>query len=172
RVAAVLALALGAALLARLPLAKPYESRDYWMLAQALAERGDLRAAASAYESAVRAGGDEGELLNNLALTYRAMGMRDKAEAALRRAVAVAPRLAYPHKNLGMMLIRRGSMDEALRELGTAALLDPDDAAVLGALGALHAERGERAAASAAFARALALAPSDPPLALLIAQYP
>ncbi|TMQ52480.1 MAG: tetratricopeptide repeat protein [Candidatus Eisenbacteria bacterium] len=163
------AVALGG--IALLPLSRPELSRDYWMFADAYQARGELRAAAAAYEAAVRTGGDAGELLNNLALTYRALGMREMAEATLRRAVAANPRLAYPHKNLGMVLIARGERSEAMRELLEAVRLEPDDAASWAAIGALRAERGERAAAEAAFARARALAPGDARIARLSDQY-
>lgn len=167
----VLACALVAAVLAVLPLARPMKGRDYWMLAQAYQARGELPAAASAYEAAVREEGDNGELLNNLALVYRALGDRGRAVATLRKAVAAEPELAFPHKNLGMLLISQGEPDAALAELRAAARLDSTDAQVLGAMGALLAERGDRPAATAAFKRARALSPNDTRLSALIARY-
>jgi tetratricopeptide (TPR) repeat protein len=171
RVAAVLMTALVLAGVSLIPLTEPVRSRDWWMLAQGYAARGDLRSAAASYEAAVREGSDDGELLNNLALTYRALGNRERAESALRHAVTANPGLAYAHKNLGMLLIGRGALDEALRELNQAATLEPDDAETLGAIGALLADRGQRAAAQRAFSRARALAPHDPRLEKLIEQY-
>jgi Tfp pilus assembly protein PilF len=171
RVAMALLAGLVLAGVSLIPLVEPMRSRDWWMFAQGYVARGDLPAAAAAYEAAVREGGDDGELLNNLALTYRALGQRERAESALRRAIAASPGLAYAHKNLGMLLIGRGALDEALRELRQADTLEPDDAETLGAIGALLAESGQRAAARRAFSRARTLAPHDPRLEKLIEQY-
>jgi 4-amino-4-deoxy-L-arabinose transferase-like glycosyltransferase len=165
--------------LARIPLARPERARDWWMFAEAWETKGNLPAAVAAYETALAEtpaqvsgeAGDRAELLNNLGEAYRRMGDRERAIACLRRAIAAEPRLAYPHQNLGMLLIAGGHRDEALRELNEADRLAPDDPQVLGAIGALEAERGDRAAADRAFARAKALAPTDPRLERLIRDY-
>lgn len=47
---------------------------------------------------------------------------RDKAEAAFRKAVELAPSYAYPHWQMGNFLLRAGRTDEALEELRKAAL--------------------------------------------------
>jgi Flp pilus assembly protein TadD len=111
-------------------------------------------------------------LLNNLAMVQRAMGSRGEAEATLRRAVKADPALAFPHKNLGLLLLGSEAFrDEALRELQEAARLDPDDAEMQGALAALYAERGDRAEAIAAYTKARRLDPNDPRPARLALQY-
>jgi tetratricopeptide (TPR) repeat protein len=172
RVAALLAAAACVAVLSHVPLVRPILSRDHWMMAQAYDRRGNLPAAAAAYEEAVREGGDDGELLNNLALVYRRQGMGARAEATLRKAIAANRQLANPHKNLAMLLIGRGDFAAALSELREAVRLEPEDAEALGAMGALLAERGATAEAAATFARARELAPHDARLARLIASYP
>jgi tetratricopeptide (TPR) repeat protein len=164
--------ALAVAFIAHVPLVRAVRSRDHWIFAEAYARRGQVQAAAASYEAAVREQGDDGELLNNLALLYRDMGRRDRAEETLRRAIAANPRLAYPHKNLAMILIRRGALDQALVEIRESLRLEPEDAEALGALGALLAERGAWSEAADAFARARELAPGDARLARLIASYP
>jgi len=171
RTLAVLGAALLAVLVSMVPLVRPLRGRDEWMFAQAWMARGNLPAAIAAYEAAVREEGRNGELLNNLAMAYRAAGDRARAEATLRRAIAADPGLSYPHKNLGMLLIVRGAPDSALAELYQAQRIEPDDAEAAAAIGALLAERGDRAAAAAAFARARALAPGDPRLRALIEHY-
>ncbi len=171
RVVLTLGAALFAVLVSIVPLFRSMRGRDEWMFAQAHLSHGNLPAAIAAYEAAVREEGGNGELLNNLAMAYKAAGDRAKAEAALRRAIAAAPGLSYPHKNLGMLLVVRGEPDSALAELTQAQALDPGDAEAAAAIGALLAERGDRAAAAAAFARARALAPDDPRLRGLIEHY-
>ena len=171
RVLALLTASLLAALVTMIPLQRPLRGRDWWMFAQAYKDRGDLPAAAAAYETAVRVEGGNGELLNNLAVVYRALGERDRAIAALREATRAEPGLAYPHKNLGMLLAARGEYDSALVELRAAGRIDPADAQTQGAIGALLAERGEPVAAAAAFALARRLAPRDRRLMELIRHY-
>jgi tetratricopeptide (TPR) repeat protein len=167
----VLAAGLIAALIAAVPLVRPLRGRDHWMFAQAYEARGNLPGAIAAYESAVRAEGDDGELLNNLAMAYRAAGNRDRAVGTLRRAITADPGLAYPRRNLGLLLAARGEADSALAELRAALAIEPDDPEGLGAIGALLAERGDTANAAAAFARARALAPDDRRLLGLIQRY-
>src|SRR5258705_30657 len=100
RAAALLAAAACVAVLSHIPLVRPILSRDHWMIAQAYARRGNLPAAAAAYEAAVREEGDDGELLNNLALVYRRQGMGARADATLRRAIAANRQLAGPRNEL------------------------------------------------------------------------
>jgi len=169
--ALALGLALVAALVSALPLVRPLRGRDYWMFAQSYEARGDLRAARREYEAAVRAEATDGELLNNLGSICRTLGDRAAAEAWFRRAIAADSGLAFPHKNLGLVLAARGANDEALAELSAALRIAPEDPGALGMVGALLAERGDRAGADAAFARALKLAPDDARLQRLIAHY-
>ncbi len=65
---------------------------------------------------------------NDRAVLLQALGRFDEAEADFRRSLAVLnarlpgddPRLAYPHDNLGDLLLGRGHTDAAERELRTA----------------------------------------------------
>jgi tetratricopeptide (TPR) repeat protein len=163
--------ALALLLVSLAPLTRPLRSRDWWMFAQAYEARGDWKSAAGAYRAALAEEGDDGELLNNLAQAYRRMGRPDLAEAALRTAIRVAPGLALPHRNLGMLLIGRGALAEAAVELEASLRLEPDDPRTLGALAALSAERGDLAGAARRFARARAIAPGDASIARLERDY-
>ena len=53
----------------------------------------------------------------SLGTAYDQDGDAAKAEAALRRAVALAPSYAYPHWYLGNLLLRNGHYDEAFAEI-------------------------------------------------------
>lgn len=163
--------ALVAGCVAAIPLVRPLVGRDYWMLAQAYEVRGDLAGAIRSYEGAVRAGEEDGALLNNLGLAYRQAGDRSAAVAAFRRAIAVDSTLALPHKNLAMVLIGQGDFAGAMIELLATLRHKPSDAEAIGAVGALLAERGDRKGAAEAFARALALAPKDPRLREMAVHY-
>jgi len=164
--------ALVLAVSAQIPLIRTDPARIHWAFAQAYREAGDLAGARAEYEAAVRESGEDSVLLNNLAQVYRALGMKAEAEEALRRAVHFSPDLAYPHKNLGILLIGKGALDEGLLELEEAVRLEPRDPEALGALAALQADRGEEAAAAAAYRKARRLDPGDPRLARLLERYP
>jgi 4-amino-4-deoxy-L-arabinose transferase-like glycosyltransferase len=173
RLAAILVLALLVLGGAHYPLTEPDLSRDYWLLAQAHGARGELPKAAAAYEAALEvSGGEDGVLLNNLARVYDRMGRLEDAEATLRRAIRADPALAYPHKNLGLLLMSRGALVEARRELGAASRIDGGDPETLGALAGVLAAAGLRDEASAAYRKARDLDPGDPRLARLLEEYP
>ena len=53
-------------------------------------------------------------------------GRLNKAEQALKRAVALAPAYAYPHWYLGNLLLRNARYDEAFAELRLASQADPE----------------------------------------------
>ena len=169
---AIVSVAACAVALALLPLARPIEGRDYWMLAQAYEAKGALPEAVRAYEAAVRADSTNATVLNNLGGAYRKAQQRSLAAAAFRKAIAINPALVLPHKNLGMTLITVGDHDGALAELREAERLSSGDAQTLGAIGALLAERGDIAGSVDAFSRALRLAPSDRSLRGLLGSYP
>jgi Flp pilus assembly protein TadD len=64
----------------------------------------------------------------NLADLYRTEGREDEAQATLRRGLEVAPRDAGLHHALGLALVRRRQMPEAVEELEKAAALSRDNA--------------------------------------------
>lgn len=74
---------------------------------------------------AIRANPDT---LNNLGVLYGKTGHYDKAVAALKRAVLLAPLDADPHKNLGVVYSSRGLYEEALAEYRLALARSPDNA--------------------------------------------
>lgn len=87
----------------------------------------------------------------------------DIAEAA-RLALAHRPQQPHLHATLGLALMRRGQIDEALGAYGRAASLDPTQAAGWSAeaayeMAAVLRARGHLAAAAAALQEALALRP-------------
>ena len=61
-----------------------------------------------------------------LGTAYGQEGEAAKAEAALRRAVELAPNYAYPRWYLGNLLLRNGQYDDAFVELRKASEADPE----------------------------------------------
>ncbi|MFC5358522.1 tetratricopeptide repeat protein [Azospirillum himalayense] len=115
---------------------------------------GRFGAAAEALASAAVLDPERVALLNNFAVRRLAAGDPASAEQALRAAVVLRPGLADPRINRAEALDALGRAEEALAQRRIAALLAPDDAALLGAL-ALRPDAGE-----AALRRALWLDPA------------
>ena len=63
--------------------------------------------------------------LINASIAYSQMGEPDKAQAALQRAVALAPDDAPSHYNLGLLLAERKDMAGAEKHLRAALASDP-----------------------------------------------
>jgi predicted CXXCH cytochrome family protein len=64
----------------------------------------------------------------NLADAYRQQGRDAEAEKLLRRGLTLLPRAPDLHHVLGLLLVRKGDKDAAMKELALAAKLAPDNA--------------------------------------------
>ncbi|MHA7061020.1 glycosyltransferase family 9 protein [Azospirillum argentinense] len=150
---------------------------------------GRFGAAAEALARAAALDAERVALLNNFALRRLAADDPAPAEQALRAAVVLRPELADPRINHAEALNALGRAEEALTQRRIAALLAPDDAALLGALalrpdaaeadlrralrldperavlwnqlGARRKDRGALSSARDAYERGLALDPAD-----------
>jgi len=91
------------------------------------AERGDVERARQEYEAARRLEPYFAPAAVNLADLYRVQGRDDAGERVLREALARTPDVASLHRALGLLLVRRKNMPEALAEIRRAAELAPDD---------------------------------------------
>ncbi|KAA0686776.1 tetratricopeptide repeat protein [Azospirillum brasilense] len=103
---------------------------------------GRFGAAAEALARAAVLDPERVALLNNFAVRRLAADDPAPAEQALRAAVDLRPGLADPRVNRAQALEALGRMDEALAQRRIAALLAPDDAALLEML-ALRPDAGE-----------------------------
>lgn len=97
-------------------------------------------------------GDPELALLLGSVLSTRGEG--GQAEAEVRRALELAPRLPRAHTTLATLQMQRGEQEEALRSARNAAALDGEDPTVLYNLGLAEWFAGERSTARAAFDRA------------------
>ncbi len=103
---------------------------------------GRFGAAAEALARAAALDPERVALLNNFAVRRLAADDPAPAERALRAAVDLRPGLTDPRINLAQALDALGLAGEALAQRRVAALLAPDDAALLGAL-AMRPDAGE-----------------------------
>jgi predicted CXXCH cytochrome family protein len=124
-------------------------------LGQLALRQGDVAAARSAYETALRLAPWFVPARVNLADLERSLGREDAAETLLREALARAPEQAEVHFALGLLLVRTGRRDDAIAELSRAAALAPQQGRFTLALALALAERGEAERALATLDAAL-----------------
>jgi Flp pilus assembly protein TadD len=113
--------------------------------------------APDALERARRLAGEapgEAEPALLLAAVLATRGDPAAAEAEVRRALELSPRLPRAHTTLATLLMQRGAREEAVRSARNAAALDREDPTVLYNLGLAEWFAGERRTARAAFDRA------------------
>lgn len=96
----------------------------------------------------------------NLGIAAMKAGRNADATEFHRRAVAIAPGLAVPHRELAAALAAMGKSGEAEAELQTAVRLDPDYGPARDDLGALLARRGDLAGAERAYREAHRIDPN------------
>jgi tetratricopeptide (TPR) repeat protein len=99
-----------------------------------------------------------------------AKGEREEAIREYRTALALDPKLAQAHVNLGITLDDKGEREEAIQELRTAITIDPKHAQAHGALGMALLQQGQFNEARNATQACLQLLPAKHPLRQLVTQ--
>jgi Flp pilus assembly protein TadD len=108
----------------------PKDPLTHWRLGQVSQRKLPLDQSAAAlveYERAVGLSPNDYRLWMSLGVAREQAGELEKAEPALRQAVALAPFYAYPRWYLGNLLLRSGRYDEAFSELQKASEADPEE---------------------------------------------
>lgn len=93
--------------------------------------RGNVRLAARAYRSALRADGTNSQALQSLGLMRLKARSYDEAKACLEKAVELDPSLWRAHNGIGIIADVRAEHEVALAAYGAALGVKPDDASVL-----------------------------------------
>ena len=96
----------------------------------------------------------------NLGIGFADAGNHEAAASCYRTAIAIAPRVALPHRELAVALVAAGKTDEARAELETALRLDPRLAPAHDDLGSLLGKRGDLTGAESHFREAYRIDPS------------
>ena len=107
----------------------PNDPLTHWRVAQVAQKTLPLDqqvVAIAEYEKTVSLSPNDYRFWMTLGTAYEQAGSPDKAEQALKRAVALAPSYAYPHWYLGNLLLRNARYDEAFAELRLASQADPE----------------------------------------------
>jgi tetratricopeptide (TPR) repeat protein len=89
-------------------------------------QQGEVAEAERAYRDAIRVRPRYLGGYLNLADLYRAQGRDPEGEQVLREGLRNVHRPAALHHSLGLLLVRRRALDDAVTELGRAAELEPD----------------------------------------------
>ena len=116
-------------------------------LAQAFEDALDFSPADQEYERALALEPSNSWILGDYGLFAVSMGHTDTGLEALRRAVALDPLNGFTHYSLGRGLMLARRYDEALRVLGSARTLTPDDPYILRNVGFAHYALGNYQAA-------------------------
>ena len=97
------------------------------------------------------------------ALTWQQSGMYTDMETLWRRTLAKSPDAFLAHNNLGMLLLRRGEVNDAIPHLEKALELQPDFAEAHNNLGEALLRKGQTEQAAAEFAKSLELETNNAP---------
>ncbi len=107
----------------------PSDPLTHWRMAEVSLKNLPLDRQAEAiaeYEKAVSLSPNEYRFWMSLGVAYERAGEMEKAEQALKRAIALAPAYAYPHWFLGNLFLRNARYDEAFAELRLASAAEPE----------------------------------------------
>jgi Tfp pilus assembly protein PilF len=139
----------------------PADFEAHYNLAAMLQARGQLDAAISEYDAAVRLRPEDAAANNALGAALVAAGRPERAVAYLQAALKARPEYFDAHYNLGFALAAQNDFAGAAREFGAAAQLHPDDANAEANLGTAIAQMGRLAEARKHFERALQIDPGQ-----------
>lgn len=128
-------------------------------LAVLLGGRGAFKESSTHFDAAIRRAPKDPELLCDRGYSLYLQRRWADAEASLRKAVAIDPKHARSHTNLGLVLARQGKGEAAVAEFAKAGC-DPADARAN--LGLMLAMDGRLREADRAYADALAARPGSP----------
>jgi len=92
-------------------------------------------------------------------LTWRQTGVWHDSRRLWSTVLSLQPQSSLAHNNLGVLLLQRGSIDDAVDQFHQGLAIAPNDADTLCNLGAALARQGRLADASTQYAKALALEP-------------
>lgn len=96
---------------------------------------------------------------NDLGWAYRQNGDLANAEKYLREAIKLNDQLGQAHSNLSVVLLDKGSVDEAQTEAARAVAIDGSNPIYKVVLGNAFAKKGERKAAIEQYQQAIKLKP-------------
>jgi tetratricopeptide (TPR) repeat protein len=139
----------------------PYSFTAHANLGKALFEKGQVDAAISELQSALKINPDYEVAHFNLGGVLVAKGQLDGAIAHYQMALKINPGLANTHFALGVALYQKGDLDEAIAQYQKALGIQPYDAKTRSNLGVALADKGQLDEAIAQYQKALKILPDD-----------
>ena len=141
------------------------DERAYTLRARARAalERGAAAEAVTLLQEAAALRPEDAELWNDLGLAHEAAGEGQQAVQAYETAIEADTRVAEPHLNLAILLMRRGISGRARTEFAEAAHADPDNPRVYWNYATALVDVGKPEQARQLLERALQLDPTFGP---------
>ncbi|MEO8379744.1 MAG: sulfatase-like hydrolase/transferase [Acidobacteriota bacterium] len=137
----------------------PDDPQNWYNLASAFQQAGDMTRAGEAAREALRHDAANAEAHNVLGIAYSAGGDAAQALEQFQRALAIDPRNARAYNNVGNVARAGGRTAQAEQAYQKAIALAPAYADPLNGLGALEIDRNRPRLAVAYFDRALQIAP-------------
>jgi Tfp pilus assembly protein PilF len=128
--------------------------------------RGDVQQALASYDRALLSNAQAAPVHNNRGMALIAAMRYVDAEAAFRRAIAIAPELEVARMNLRLALAWQGRYEEAIAELARG-----DAPRVLNNIGFVAMEKGDFGKAKLFFTKAMEISPSYYPTAAANLEY-
>lgn len=123
---------------------------------------GDLKAAETAYQTAISRDPDFFQAHNNLANLYYQQGRVEEAEVILRQGIAASPEAGVLHYSMALLLAEQQRTDEALHSFARAASLLAQNPRVQYNYGLILQQVGRYTESLTALQRAYELVPYDP----------
>ena len=152
----------------------PADSEAWYSLGRIKYSENRFQESIESFEKALSLAPHLVKAANNLGLAYEGLNQVDNAVKAYRTAIAWQADSASPSEqpltNLGIVLVDRNELSEALPLLQQAVRIAPNDARIRAALGRLYQRQGELAAAQSELERAVALAPDAAAYHFLLGQ--
>jgi Flp pilus assembly protein TadD len=102
-----------------------------------------IRAAATAYQEALKVDPNNPELHEDLARLLAELGQAEEAQKELERALEISPGFAAAHNHLGIHYLLKGEKSRAEQEFKAAIATEPRFAEAKNNLGCLYARRRE-----------------------------
>ncbi len=129
-------------------------------LGDALCKKGQLDAAITEYQEAIRLHPQYAEVHNNLGTALLQKGRVDGAISQFQEAIRLNPRYADAYFDLGIALYQKGRTDETINQFQEAIRLQPDFAEAHFNLGCTLLEKGQANEAVIQFQEAIRLKPN------------
>ncbi|MCX5893695.1 MAG: tetratricopeptide repeat protein, partial [Deltaproteobacteria bacterium] len=150
--------------------ARPDQWSSHYNLGNYYLNRGEVKPALAAYDTALKIEPRAAMVLVNAAMAYAKKGAPDQAEKSLVKAIKIAPENAAAHFNLGLLKAEQKRIKEAEKELREAFRLDPKMAPAAYNLCILSAKDRPKEALSWC-KKAVELNPQEPKYAYTLAFY-